>query len=193
MGYKQLNLVGVKFNRLLVLEKVESRMYGTTSKRMWQCLCDCGNKTIVSTGSITSSQITSCGCYGKEVKAENGRKSRYKIAKKTAGYRRVFTSYVSNAVNRGIEFTLTDLEFYDLIKMNCFYCNSEPSNISERTHYGAIYNGIDRKDNKKGYTIENCLPCCRMCNIAKNNHTYDEFINWAIKLNQNLQRIKDSL
>lgn len=45
-----------------------------------------------------------------------------------------------------------------------------------------IYNGIDRIDNAKGYTIENSVTCCKRCNFAKRNMSYDEFISWGKKL-----------
>jgi hypothetical protein len=193
MGSKLINLVGARFNRLVVLKKVESRLYGTTKKRMWECLCDCGKTITVCTGSLSSNTTSSCGCYASEVKGQNGTKSRYKIAKRSAGYRRIFTSYISNAINRGVEFSLTDEQFYELLNKNCHYCNIEPSNLLDKTYYAIKYNGVDRKDNNKGYTLENSVPCCRMCNIAKNKNTYEEFINWAIRLNNNLPKLKDEL
>ena len=41
-----------------------------------------------------------------------------------------------------------------------------------------IYNGIDRLDNSVGYTKENCVPCYKMCNYAKNKFTMEEFLIW---------------
>lgn len=38
------------------------------------------------------------------------------------------------------------------------------------------YNGVDRKDNAKGYVTGNCLPCCWPCNYAKGSrYTYEQF------------------
>jgi hypothetical protein len=39
-----------------------------------------------------------------------------------------------------------------------------------------IYNGVDRVDNTKGYTIENCVPCSKEANAMKMAFGHDEFI-----------------
>jgi hypothetical protein len=189
MGAKQLNLVGTRFSRLVVLNKLQSRVYGNNKKRIWECQCDCGNTIKVYTSGLTSGNTKSCGCYKSEISGDNGRNSRHKVAKKNAALRSVFATYISNANNRGIEFKLTVDEFYDIISQNCYYCAIEPSNLYDKHYYAAVYNGIDRKDNTIGYTIENCVPCCKICNIAKNNHTFEGFIEWSIRLAQNLLQI----
>jgi 5-methylcytosine-specific restriction endonuclease McrA len=37
------------------------------------------------------------------------------------------------------------------------------------------HNGIDRKNNSLEYTLENCVPCCRQCNFAKQGLSEIEF------------------
>ena len=58
---KKLDLVGQRFGRLLV--KNVSVLNG---KRAWNCVCDCGNTTIVNTYCLTHGSIQSCGCFRKE-------------------------------------------------------------------------------------------------------------------------------
>lgn len=82
-----------------------------------------------------------------------------------------FSSYKHSASRRGIEFALTIEDFISMWKIPCFYCGIEIDEI-----------GIDRIDNTMGYTRDNIHPCCRMCNIAKNNHTLDEFTEWSKRL-----------
>lgn len=48
------NLIGKKFNHLLVLEYV--------GESKWKCLCDCGKETITKTSSLKSGKTKSCGC-----------------------------------------------------------------------------------------------------------------------------------
>lgn len=36
--------------------------------------------------------------------------------------------------------------------------------------------GCDRKDNTKGHTKDNVVPCCQRCNSKKGKMTYDEYI-----------------
>lgn len=53
-------LDGQRFGKLLVLKDSNQR----TKKHdvLWECLCDCGNKTLVSTSNLKSGHTHSCGC-----------------------------------------------------------------------------------------------------------------------------------
>ena len=37
--------------------------------------------------------------------------------------------------------------------------------------------GIDRKDSSKGYTLENCVSCCDICNRMKMQMSENTFLN----------------
>lgn len=37
-----------------------------------------------------------------------------------------------------------------------------------------------------GYLIENCVPCCVQCNLAKGSNTEDEFKEWIQKASKHL-------
>jgi hypothetical protein len=52
------NLTGKRFGRLLCQERGENKGKKTT----WNCICDCGNITIVPTAKILSGRTISCGC-----------------------------------------------------------------------------------------------------------------------------------
>ena len=41
---------------------------------------------------------------------------------------------------------------------------------------GYKYNGIDRVNSELGYELTNCVSCCISCNIAKSDHSYEEFV-----------------
>ena len=51
---------GARFGRLVVLHQEGRTAY---KKIVWRCLCDCGNETLVSSGSLASGNTSSCGCY----------------------------------------------------------------------------------------------------------------------------------
>lgn len=55
------NLIGQKFNRLLVIDRVikDEKVY-------WKCLCDCGNEIILRPDSLRSGHTKSCGCLQRE-------------------------------------------------------------------------------------------------------------------------------
>lgn len=56
------DLTGKKFNRLLVINFIETTKSGNT----WNCLCDCGNITKVTSSKLINGQTKSCGCYLKD-------------------------------------------------------------------------------------------------------------------------------
>jgi hypothetical protein len=45
-----------------------------------------------------------------------------------------------------------------------------------------VFNGIDRVDNTKGYTLENCVPCCTRCNLAKHTMSLTAFKEWVAEV-----------
>lgn len=182
MGSKQYDLIGQKFNRLTVISSEGSKLYGKTKKRLWKCLCDCGGIIITNTGALTRSNTKSCGCLHNELSSGNSKKSRYKLANPDSGYISIMSRYKQNAKNRDLDFNLSFEQFKLLITSSCYYCNTEPSNIYYKSYYNIKYNGVDRKDNKKGYEIDNVVSCCKICNIAKNNNTYEDFLEWIAKL-----------
>lgn len=178
MGYKLENIVGNRYGKLLVLNPLESKQYGKYKKRSWECLCDCGNKTSITTSLLINGKTKSCGCLHKIASVQNSLKSRHKIANKDAASNSIYSQYKGNAKARKYIFELTKEEFRNLIKQNCFYCGTKPLNLYNTSYYNLLYNGIDRLDNTQGYTLENSVSCCKMCNISKNNHSLEYFFNW---------------
>lgn len=85
-----------------------------------------------------------------------------------------FKSYKLNAKNRGIDFTLSFQEFCDFIGIRCFYCGRDTNIV-----------GIDRVNNDIGYTKENCVSCCKRCNMAKGKNTQQEFIEMCRFITEN--------
>lgn len=62
------NLVGQKFGRLMVVEKVKGKMLKSGyEQQTYRCVCDCGNETILPYSALMTGNTTSCGCYAKEL------------------------------------------------------------------------------------------------------------------------------
>lgn len=57
---KPCNLIGQRFGKLIVISKSKIKKYGVY---LWECRCDCGNITYVSSNSLNSGNTKSCGCY----------------------------------------------------------------------------------------------------------------------------------
>jgi hypothetical protein len=173
------NLIGQKFGRLSVIELVKIYNGNNKSERHYKCLCDCGNYTTVRGTSLTFDQTQSCGCLQKETVSEASRKQFGEAA-----FNKAYGYYRNGAFARELEFLLTKEEVKDIMNKNCYYCGEPPDKISKNKYNNGDYlhNGIDRIDSSKGYFIENCVPCCKKCNIAKLAMKREEFFDWIEKV-----------
>lgn len=59
------NLVGQKFNRLIVIEQ-DMEKYAEKHEVFWKCQCECGNFKSVRTYDLTHGKTKSCGCLRNE-------------------------------------------------------------------------------------------------------------------------------
>lgn len=143
-----------------------------------KCRCDCGNMVFITQARLRRDPPDSCkDCRGKAriVKIDINvvvNKIRY-MAKKV-----------------GKLWMLSDEQAIFLVQQNCFYCGSSPSNLHRVTHAqyrgSFVYNGIDRLDSNKGYTTDNCVPCCATCNRMKSKHEYTDFLAHIITIHEHL-------
>lgn len=109
-------------------------------------------------------------------------------------YHYAFSQYQLRAANRDIPFLLTEEQALELFTSPCHYCGAEPSSkiarakgIDKKYLY---YQGIDRIDSSKGYEAANVLPCCKKCNTAKLDMSYDDFMELISKIYlRNVQRL----
>lgn len=66
----------------------------------------------------------------------------------------------SSARERGLLFDLTIEQYAVLVGRGCHYCSGPLPEAGS---------GLDRKDNTRGYTHDNVVPCCRHCNTIKSD------------------------
>jgi hypothetical protein len=164
---------GYRFNRLTIIKYTGKKNY--RGSNIWLCECNCGNEIELTSDQIYNNK-KSCGCYnGKD---EVSRASNHIYAQ----YR-----YGANRRNRVLTFELTREEFYKLTQKDCFYCGASPSQ-SQKAHPNFKYNGIDRVDDTKGYTKDNCVPCCATCNFMKKKMSQEEFLAHMIRILKNMRK-----
>ena len=188
------NLIDKKFGKLtvisfsgFVISKRKNRSDETI--REWNCICDCGSGKIVKRRECNIIYGKgSCGCnqteHLKNVYAGN--------VNPDAGFKYVLDTYKKSAKDNNREFSLSNEIFKQLTTSKCFYCGVEPSKVKDG--YGNIkyknsvyiWNGMDRVDSTKGYTEENCVTCCTICNIAKKDMPYKEFLQLVKRIYNNL-------
>lgn len=169
-----INLAGQRFGRLRVISRAPDLVCKTKRFTQWNCICDCGKEKVVYRGHLLRGVIVSCGCYGIQRTKETFSKSPGESARNI-----VIRAYKRHAKRRGLSWTISDSEFLSLASRNCFYCDSEPSNSIKNSGGEFRYNGIDRMDNSKGYDLANVQPCCKRCNAAKSDMTFEQFLGWA--------------
>lgn len=58
------SLIGCKFGTLTVLDRADDYVTPKTGKKyvQWNCVCDCGNRSVVLTNNLANGNIKSCGC-----------------------------------------------------------------------------------------------------------------------------------
>lgn len=170
------DLTGSKFGKLTAV-----KFLGIENKKvLWMCECECGGTKIVPAHSLRHAKenegTRSCGCLLEARKLPYGHASRNHL----------YRAYRSGARKRKHEFTLSIEEFGILTQQECFYCGRKPETLWSRKEYqyngDYIYNGIDRKDNSIGYTTENSVTCCKLCNFTKQTLSSEEFIDLCKKI-----------
>lgn len=61
---KLIDLTGKQFNHLTVISRADNNVLPSGLKEpMWNCLCDCGNTTVVRGAFLRSGHTGSCGCH----------------------------------------------------------------------------------------------------------------------------------
>jgi len=172
----RLDLTNVRYGRLVCLESSVKKNKINKKITYWTCQCDCGKITTVSIGTLTSGNTKSCGCLHKEVFEKTISKKRKPLGE--ASFLRLLYSVKTKAQLRNYTFELTEEEFKILTKQNCHYCGIQPyqETGSKKCNGKYTYNGVDRKINNIGYTLENSIPCCGVCNKMKMDLDYDLFL-----------------
>lgn len=172
-----IDMVGKRYGKLIVISL--DSILPKSVDRIWNCDCDCGNHVKMRGAILRRGLTKSCGCYKRERMSNMTKKNLGEAAKNSIYFR-----YRAGAKRRGIVFDLSREDIFSLIDSSCFYCGNPPNNVSKSEHRNGdyIYNGIDRKDNKLGYSLDNCVPCCIVCNRAKREMSYDEFMSWIERM-----------
>lgn len=142
--------IGEKFNKLTVISAAARR---NKYIKRWECLCECGNKKIVSQSNLTCGYVKSCGCL---------RKTKY--AKKIHGFSHTrFYHIYQGLADRCLNKNNTAFARYGARGIKCWwksfvdfkndmYC----SYVSHCKEFGEKNTTIDRINNNLGYNKENC-------------------------------------
>lgn len=174
--YEFKDISGQRFGRLLAVEITDEHC-GSNLK--WRCSCDCGNIVLVSGYSLRKGISQSCGCLRNDITSE-----RMRLREGNSNLNARYKAYKKVAQKNNREFSLSQEEFGKIAGSDCFYCGTPPSNIAniKGSYKPYIYNGIDRIDSSRGYTLDNIVPCCWMCNRSKKDFSISVFLSWIEKV-----------
>lgn len=168
------NETGKKYGKLTVIKRVVNRR----TQAYWLCRCDCGNESEVAGRHLRLGNTKSCGHC-------TGRAMAYGYAALKSKYR----NYQSKAKARNLIWQLDLFQFLHITQEKCHWCGSEPTQIISSPRGKYIFNGIDRVDNKLGYTLDNSVPCCGICNLMKREMTAEE---WMTQMEKILNHQRDN-
>lgn len=191
MGRKSVHKIGDFFGKLEVLEVISSNKTGSHVKL--KCKCHyCDTEKIMS--AVNIKRRNSCGCQQKNSetwKSVGAKNKPWQLAYGQAARNNLEFQYKRGAKKRGLDYSLSTEEFDKLVIGICYYCGDSLTNTIKgqgKTSGDFKYTGIDRVDSTKGYILDNCVPCCWMCNNMKNTTDKDVFINHIKKIYENIEQ-----
>ena len=157
------DLTNRKFGRLTVVSRAENDKRGNTR---WVCICACGNEVTTKRNSLVSKRTHSCGCY----KSERTRERHFKHGLKRHRLYTIWSHMKRRCYNNSTK-------YYSYYGGRGIDVCEEWRNDFLRFYYWAIENdyakdlALDRIDNNKGYTPENCrwVDMTTQANNKRNN------------------------
>ena len=158
----------MRFGRLVAIEPSGKDNYGGY---VWRCICDCGKETNVRLSDLTHGRTKSCGCLRFETLSNGANKKHgmkqtrlyniWRNAKTRCSNSR--SPYYRNYGARGISFYEPWCDNFEVFASWAFD-NGYSDNLE-----------LDRIDNEKGYSPDNCRWVTRTVNA--NNKRTNHLIN----------------
>lgn len=147
-----MELVGKRFGKLTVIERMAN---SKAHKTRWLCKCECGNEVIVVGSNLRSGNTTSCGCLHNELLAESNTKTKTSHGLTESRLYTIWTDMKQRCNNPN--------DRYYRIYGGRGICVCEEWERDFQAFYNwATSHGyedslsIDRIDNEKGYSPDNC-------------------------------------
>jgi len=200
--------IGTIIGNWIIIARASSR--GRKNVSCSLCKCNlCNTEHVIPNSRLRSGNSTKCRpCSVKSISEVVRAKSGYDG--QMSSWRARFCSLKHGAIDRGYEFKITLEDFKNIASKPCSYCDSlnvfsiylqkdglprtwssTNTNIKNITIENSkiMISGIDRADNALGYTLENSVPCCSLCNYLKREMSISELISRIEKILTNKQAL----
>lgn len=163
----QTDLTGTRYGKLVVLRRL-------SNSSLWECLCDCGNKTTVSTNHLNSGHTQSCGCLQKERTREACRKD---ISGQRFGMLTAIEIDEENSLPKKVKWkcrcdcgTIKSFSRNNLMSGECSSCGCKRFSKGE----AKIVDLLNKE--KIPFEHEKTFPDCKSSKTNK-NYRYDFYVN----------------
>lgn len=149
---KSSSFIGLKFGRLKIIAVTDSIMPSGRRRQRFVCLCDCGNTSYPLTFRVLSGMTKSCGCYQKEAVAKRVYKHGHCTGTRETKTYRAWCGMKRRCLSRNCK----SFPYYGGRGITvCFRWLSFENFIADMGQAPAGHS-LDRIDNNKGYSPENC-------------------------------------
>lgn len=179
--YNFKDLTNQKFGQLTVLRRLPE--YTKTRGALWECQCDCGNKTKLSSNALTSGNNITCGKktnhFGTKFDTCNLRFGEIPAAHLSA--------IKQNATKRNLLFDVTGEYLWDLFLKQDRRCALSGIELVFTPHRNAhkfrsdTTASLDRIDSSQGYIIDNVRWVHKDINKMINNYGDIKFIDYCVR------------
>lgn len=179
--YGELTIVSDSYEKEIKISKLGNK----TIRALWTCRCSCGDTIKRSTTELlTKGRINMC--------TKCAYKSRPQSKLKYSNNERMYKLSIVSRCEKSKGRIKNKLSIKDYSKMsleNCNYCGEEPREVNYLYKEKGVeknlpkFNGIDRIDSSLDYSLDNCVPCCGICNTMKASLSVDDFFNHIRKIN----------
>lgn len=157
---------------------IRSELVGKNKTHIVKCQCG-KEKRFWKYSAITKQKTCGCGTDSAGLTKEKRRMLKSRL-----------NSYRRGAYKRGLDWSISYEDFAKITLENCAYCNKAPQRLnyfenapslqkdspnSDWEKYSIYFNGLDRIDSDEGYSLDNVVPCCKYCNRAKSDMSFDDF------------------